>query len=48
LIWEGEPGETRTFTYQQLHTEVCRFANVLKEDWRRERRSCRAVHAFDS
>jgi acetyl-CoA synthetase len=31
LIWEGEPGETRTFTYQQLHTEVCRFANVLKK-----------------
>jgi acetyl-CoA synthetase len=31
LIWEGEPGETRTFTYQQLHTEVCKFANVLKE-----------------
>jgi acetyl-CoA synthetase len=30
LIWEGEPGDTRTFTYQQLHTEVCRFANVLK------------------
>jgi len=30
LIWEGEPGETRTFTYQQLHTEVCKFANVLK------------------
>src|SRR4051794_690774 len=28
LIWEGEPGETRTFTYQQLHREVCRFANV--------------------
>jgi acetyl-CoA synthetase len=31
LIWEGEPGETRTFTYQQLHTEVCKFANVLKQ-----------------
>ena len=31
LIWEGEPGDTRTLTYQQLHTEVCRFANVLKE-----------------
>jgi acetyl-CoA synthetase len=31
LIWEGEPGETRTLTYQQLHTEVCRFANVLKK-----------------
>jgi len=30
LIWEGEPGDTRTLTYQQLHTEVCRFANVLK------------------
>ncbi|MBA3711572.1 MAG: acetate--CoA ligase [Pyrinomonadaceae bacterium] len=30
LIWEGEPGEQRTFTYLQLHTEVCRFANVLK------------------
>jgi acetyl-CoA synthetase len=30
LIWEGEPGETRTFTYQQLHTEVSKFANVLK------------------
>jgi len=30
LIWEGEPGDTRTLTYQQLHTEVSRFANVLK------------------
>ena len=31
LIWEGdEPGETRRFTYAQLHGEVCRFANVLK------------------
>ena len=30
LIWEGEPGEQRTLTYQQLHHEVCRFANVLK------------------
>src|SRR5208337_1750592 len=36
LIWEGEPaapgkpGEERTLTYQQLHHEVCRFANVLK------------------
>jgi acetyl-CoA synthetase len=31
LIWEGEPGDTRTFTYQQLHSEVCRFSNVLKK-----------------
>jgi acetyl-CoA synthetase len=30
LIWEGEPGDTRTYTYQQLHTEVSKFANVLK------------------
>src|ERR1700730_1717902 len=30
LIWEGEPGDTRTLTYQQLHSEVCKFANVLK------------------
>jgi len=30
LIWEGEPGEQRTITYQQLHQEVCKFANVLK------------------
>src|SRR5262249_38378423 len=30
LIWESEPGEVRTFTYQQLHTEVQKFANVLK------------------
>ncbi len=31
LIWEGEPGDTRTLTYQQLHHEVCKFANVLKK-----------------
>ena len=32
LIWEGEPeGESKTFTYQQLHDEVCKFANVLKK-----------------
>jgi acetyl-CoA synthetase len=32
IIWEGEPGEKRTLTYQQLHGEVCRFANVLKRN----------------
>jgi acetyl-CoA synthetase len=31
IIWEGEPGDQRTLTYQQLHREVCRFANVLKK-----------------
>ncbi|MGI6120343.1 MAG: acetate--CoA ligase [Desulfosporosinus sp.] len=32
LIWQGEPlEETRTYTYQQLYREVCKFANVLKD-----------------
>ena len=30
IIWESEPGEVQTLTYQQLHDEVCRFANGLK------------------
>src|SRR5262245_23505870 len=30
IIWEGEPGEIRTLTYQQLLTEVCKFSKVLK------------------
>ena len=30
ILWEGEPGEKRALTYQQLHREVCKFANVLK------------------
>ncbi|MGE5204915.1 MAG: acetate--CoA ligase, partial [Chlamydiota bacterium] len=30
IIWEGEPGDVRTLTYQQLHVEVQKFANVLK------------------
>jgi acetyl-CoA synthetase len=28
--WEGEPGDTRTITYQELYEETCRFANALK------------------
>jgi acetyl-CoA synthetase len=31
LIWEGEPGDSRTLTYAQLHREVCQMANVLKD-----------------
>ncbi|HET6573244.1 MAG TPA: acetate--CoA ligase, partial [Fimbriiglobus sp.] len=31
LVWEGEPGDTRTLTYQDLHREVCKFANALKK-----------------
>ncbi len=30
LIWEGEPGDVRRFTYRELHAEVCRAANALK------------------
>ncbi len=30
LLWEGERGETATYTYRQLLDEVCRFSNVLK------------------
>jgi acetyl-CoA synthetase len=30
ILWEGEPGDQRTLTYEQLHQEVGRFANALK------------------
>ena len=30
MIWEGEPGEVRTFSYHALNREVCQFANILK------------------
>ena len=31
IIWEGDnPSESKRITYQELHDEVCRFANVLK------------------
>jgi len=31
IIWEGEPGDTRVLRYQDLHREVCKFANALKK-----------------
>jgi len=31
LIWEGDIGDSKTLTYQQLYHEVCKFANVLKK-----------------
>ena len=31
LIWEGEPGDSRTLTYAQLHQEVCQMANAIKK-----------------
>ena len=30
ILWEGEPGDTRTITYGELHRDVQKFANVLK------------------
>ncbi|MEV4417588.1 acetate--CoA ligase [Catellatospora sp. NPDC049609] len=31
IHWEGEPGDTRTITYADLHAEVCRAANALTD-----------------
>jgi acetyl-CoA synthetase len=31
LIWEGDIGDSKTLTYQQLYHQVCKFANVLKK-----------------
>ena len=30
LIWEGEDGEVRRLTYQELNAEVCKFASALR------------------
>ncbi len=31
IVWEGDIGDSKTLTYQQLHREVCKFAGVLKK-----------------
>jgi acetyl-CoA synthetase len=31
ILWEGEPGEVRKLTFGDLHAEVQRFANALKD-----------------
>ncbi|MDP7286006.1 MAG: acetyl-coenzyme A synthetase N-terminal domain-containing protein, partial [Dehalococcoidales bacterium] len=31
LIWEGDIGDSRVLTYQQMHRDVCKFANVLRK-----------------
>ena len=37
IIWEGdEPDDHKTITYRELHEEVCRFANVLKDQGARK------------
>ena len=30
LVWEGEPGDWKVYTYWDLYREVCQFANGLK------------------
>ena len=30
IIWEGENGQVRNFSYNGLNREVCQFANVLR------------------
>ncbi len=31
IVWQGEPeADRRTLTYEELHREVCKFANVLR------------------
>ncbi|MDH3270242.1 MAG: acetate--CoA ligase [Gemmatimonadota bacterium] len=30
LLWEGEPGDTKRYSYAELHREVCLFANALR------------------
>lgn len=32
IIWESESGESKILTYQLLFTQVCKFANVLKNN----------------
>jgi acetyl-CoA synthetase len=31
LVWEGDVGDSKTLTYQELYYQVCKFANVLKK-----------------
>ncbi|NIR41367.1 MAG: hypothetical protein GWN73_38285, partial [Actinobacteria bacterium] len=32
ILWEGdEPGDVKKITYRELHAEVCKAANALKE-----------------
>ena len=31
LVWEGDIGDSKSLTYQELYYHVCKFANVLKK-----------------
>ena len=40
IIWEGDdPSQSKTYSYQELQSEVSRFANVLKKLGVKKRRS---------
>ncbi len=45
--WIGEPGDTRTITYADLHREVQKAANALLRAGRRQGRPGRDLHADD-
>ena len=45
LIWRGEEGRERIFTYQKLLSQVARFANGLKKTRREKRRRRMHLHA---
>ena len=45
--WIGEPGEKRTITYADLHEEVCKLANALKDLGVAQGRSRRDLSADD-
>ena len=47
ILWEGEPGDQRMITYQELHRLVVRFANVLKVARLQGRRPRHHLHADD-
>ena len=40
LLWEGEKGKKRSWTYESLHREVCRFACVLKQHYKLKKGDC--------
>jgi len=31
ILWEGEPGDSKSYTYSELHREVCQAANCMKQ-----------------
>ena len=48
IIWEGDdPNTSKKITYRELHREVCRFANVLKNLGARKGRPRHHLHADD-